>query len=198
MSKKTIFLFVFYTLIIFLAGIVCGAVSRKNAPSPAESPFRVVQGLSATEKEWENDPHPDTSAYVKSLAMPKKRYTATPLLIDVFEKQARYFVHSLPAKYTIVSEDIYPVNGKQIQVRTYQFTEEGLDIRLAVSRDAETKQVTDILYSFGDQISYLDTNADGVWDRIQGIPKKTPPAAKTQTEQETMSIPEGKDVPVAK
>jgi hypothetical protein len=122
--------------------------------------------------EFINDSDPDVNDFAKQLLDPAKTITIDPLNIEVYEDQKRFTIGHKKHLYNLVSELYYflPENKKVI-TRTYSFRENNVDIYLAITRDIETNNLIEIMYSFGngDKV-YIDKNGDGTWDTIKNIP----------------------------
>ncbi|MDR0390300.1 MAG: hypothetical protein LBH59_00195 [Planctomycetaceae bacterium] len=138
---------------------------KKNDKSLTE----VSNTASPVINEFVNDSDPDVSNVAKQLRDPAKTITIDPFTIEVYDDQKRFTIRHEKHLYNLVSELYYFLpDNKRVIARSYFFRENDIDLYLTITRDIETNNLIEIMYSFGngDKI-YIDQNGDGTWDIIK-------------------------------
>ncbi|MGL6227527.1 MAG: hypothetical protein ACRC10_12980 [Thermoguttaceae bacterium] len=155
-----------FAVCFVVIGILIGKYSNgsKNAIYPFDWPTSRFEAVS------DHFDNPDVKNYTKQLCDKSLSYHLSPLVVRVFDDKKRFYVHEERFPYTLVSQ-LYDYEGSQTGdlLRFYCFEENDVNIMLVITRDANTEKVTSIQYSFGDSISYRDSNVDGVWDFTNGL-----------------------------
>ena len=161
------------SLMLFISGLILGAVGFRFDQGECSKCISRFSSLPKTDAEeyFENHPDPELQRLVKQLSDPSRVDFLPPLLIQTFSDGKRFSVANEKGA-TIVSE-LFSTKDSEI-VRYYTFKEGEANILFIIARNAETNEINDIIYSFNDSISYVDKNGDGTWDIVRGTTLPAP------------------------
>ena len=167
MSKRCCILVVLGSLALFVSGLILGAVGFRAYQGSHKFDFSPMP-LSEAEEYFANDPDPEMRNFVRQLSDPSRFDSLPPLVIQTYSDGTRFGIAHEKHRYTLVSE-LFEYKGDEMQInRTYGFKEGGANIRFTITRNAATNEIIDIVYSFSDDIFYVDKNGDGTWDIVKG------------------------------
>ncbi|MDR0704358.1 MAG: hypothetical protein LBF88_05150 [Planctomycetaceae bacterium] len=159
----------FYSFILFVIGLLLGYAIYYFTTDDIKIVYSSSVPKSSIQIEFEKDTNNELSSFVKQLSEPSRFYKLPLLTTQVYDDNKRFSIHTEKYAYNIATElyGFLPENKKVI-MRTYNFRENDIDIRITITREFNTNKPIEIMYSFGNNIIYLDENCDGTWDTIKG------------------------------